>query len=69
MTVGPSHPIMSLQARIKNLERIIDEAGDTIEGLIEIAEVSERRTSRLSDRITALEEELRISKSGASSPN
>jgi uncharacterized coiled-coil protein SlyX len=60
---------MSLQARIKNLERIIDEAGDTIEGLIEIAEVSERRTSRLSDRITALEEELRISKPGTSSLN
>lgn len=60
---------MSLQARIKNLERIIDEAGDTIEGLIEIAEVSERRTSRLSDRITALEKELRISKPGTSSLN
>ena len=61
MTVGPTHPIMSLQARIKNLERIIDEAGDAIEGLIEIAEVSERRISRLSDRITALEEKLCIS--------
>jgi uncharacterized coiled-coil protein SlyX len=60
---------MSLQARIKNLERIIDEAGDAIEGLIDIGEISERRISRLSDRITALEEELRISKSGVSSPN
>ena len=60
---------MSLQARIKNLERIIDEAGDTIEGLIDIAEVSERRISRLSDRITSLEKELRISKSAIDTAN
>ena len=69
MTVGPSHPIMSLQARIKTLERVIDEVGDTIEGLIEIAEAYEERSVQLQKRVTSLEEELRIPKPGVSTTN
>jgi len=54
---------------MKNVELIIDEAGDAIEGLLEIAEASEKRISRLSDRITSLEKELRISKSAIDTAN
>ena len=60
MTVGPTHPIMSLQARIKNLERVMDEAGDVIEGLIEVAEAYEKRAHELQERLTVMEEKLKF---------
>ena len=69
MTVGPSHPIMSMNARFKDLEKILFQVVDGLQGLAEDIDYNKAKNYSLQKRVAALEEELRISKSGASTTN
>ena len=60
---------MSLQARMKNLERVIDEAGDTIEAMVEAVEAQQEGIEWLQKRVASLEEEIWILKCDSDSPN
>ena len=60
---------MSLQVRIKNLERVIDEAGDTIEAMVEAVEAQQDGIEWLRTRVASLEEEIWILKCKADSTN
>ena len=69
MTVGPSPPTMSVNARFKDLEKILFEIVDGLQGLADDIDYGKAKTYSLQKRIAALEEKLGIQEHGLDTPD
>lgn len=60
MTVGPTHLIMSKEARIKKIDLINEALCQAVEALAEEAEYDRKKAYSLQKRVDALEKKLRF---------
>ena len=60
MTVGPSHPTMSKEARIKKIDLINEALCQAVEALAEEAEYDRKKAHSLQKRLDVVEKKLRL---------